>query len=544
MKSACWAGLAPLALALSLLGSSRVAAQGVPVQANETAKGQVSARAPLISGHVYRADTGAPLARIVVTLYTAMAISDGRYPRVETETDGSYRFYDVPPKSYFVVAAGEDFVKQEYDRDGTLTGKFLAVSPENPLQNIDFHLALAGMISGLVVDEHDKAVGEIEVSAVRLVFSPGGFERERRVQVTQTDERGSFRLAGLEPGSYYVCVNGPGGSVLAKRTGGESYRETYYGNATTLAGAQHVRVVAGDETRNIRISVPAEKRYTITARVSGPEQDGVPSRYSYWVYLKGRNHTSSTKPDGSITIPDIPPGDHTLVAEAWQASTYVGQGTAMVHVVDGDVGVNVQVGGLGEVSGKAVLIDSKTPNFGGILLLMRSQEGGRSSAIDLNGRFVIRVLPGQYTFKLVDAEQPLYVKQARCSGRDYTSQPISIESGQVLTNCEIALANDVGVVQGRVSTAGWDLVVVLIPDSIELRKIGRNTLVAKTRRDGGFAFPNLIPGDYLLFAVHDSEDHFYFAIDFADRNRRSARRVNVKPRRTQVVELNPMADIR
>ena len=343
MKSACWTGLAPLALALCLLGSLRVAAQGVPVQANETAKGQVSARAPLISGHVYRADTGAPLARIVVTLYTPIAISNGRYPRAETETDGSYRFYDVQPNTYHAFAACEGFVRQDYSRDGTLEGKFLTVNSENPLQNIDFHLALAGIISGSVVDERDKAVGEIEVSAVRLVFSPGGLESPHRVQVTQTDEGGSFRLKGLEPGSYYVCVNGPNGKVLGNRTRGESYRETYYGNATSPAGAQQVRVVAGDETKDTRITVPAEKRYNITARVSGPGQDGVPSRYSYQVYLEGRNHSSSTKADGSITIPDIPPGDYTLVSTAWEVSTYVGQGTAVVHVVNADVRVSISV---------------------------------------------------------------------------------------------------------------------------------------------------------------------------------------------------------
>jgi len=278
-----------------------------------------------------------------VTLYPPAGLTDGRYRHAETETDGSYRFYDVSPRSYTVVAACEGFVKQDYSRDSTLEGKFLTVNSENPLQNIDFHLAVGGMISGSVVDEHDKAVGEIEVSAVRLVSSPDGIESPRRVQVTQTDKHGSFRLAGLEPGSYYVCVNGPNGTVVGPRTGRERYRETYYVNATAPTGAQQVPVFAGNETKDIRISIPAEKRYNITARVSGPGQHGDPPRYRYEVRVEGRSHTSSTTDDRSFTIPDIPPGDYTLVATAWEVSTYIGEGTAVVHVVDADVQVSISV---------------------------------------------------------------------------------------------------------------------------------------------------------------------------------------------------------
>lgn len=541
MKSQRWASLEPLALAVCLLCCSGVTGQSVSGPAKELTKEQVSARLPAISGHVYRADTGAPLAKAVVTLNTTWAISNGRYPRAVTEDDGSYRFYDVQPNTYHAFAACEGFVKQDYSRDGTLEGKFLIVNSENPLQNIDFHLARAGIISGSVVDERDKAVPQIEVSAVRLVFSPGGLESPHRVQATETDEGGSFRLKGLEPGSYYVCVNGPNGKVLGNRTRGESYRETYYGNATSPAGAQLVRVVAGDETKDTRITVPAEKRYNITVRVSGPGQDGVPSRYSYQVFLEGRNQSSSTRGDGSITIPDIPPGDYTLVSTAWEVSTYVGQSSTAVHVVDADVQINVQVGGLGEVSGKAVLIGSETPSFAGIRLFMRSQEALNPSGFDASGRFfVTRVLPGHYTFELAGPAQPVYMKQIRCSGRDYTWQPITIESGQVLRDCEVALADDTGVVQGRVIAEASDLVVVLIPESIELRKVARYTLIAKTSPDGSFALPNVIPGDYLLFAVPQADDHYYFAMDFADRNRRAARRVSVKPRQRQGVELNPL----
>ena len=348
--------LGPLALALCLLGGSQLVAQGIPGQAQESATAKSSGSLPAISGHIYRTDTGAPLARAVVTLYTLTAKSDGRYQRTETTTDGSYSFNDVPAKTYTVAATCEGFVRQDYSSDGTLTGKFLAINSENPLQNIDFHLAEAGVISGSIVDERDLPVVEIEVSAVQVVATPGGFKSARRIQVTRTDKQGSFHLSGLEPGSYYVCVNGPNGNEIPSRVPGRGYRETYYSHAMSLSDAQQVRVFAGDETKDIRISVPAEKRYSITVSVSGTEQDGVPSRYRYQVQVEGRNHTGSTKDDQTFTIPDMPPGQYTLVATAWEDNAYVGQGTVAVQVVDADVEVNVRVGPFGKPNGKGLSV--------------------------------------------------------------------------------------------------------------------------------------------------------------------------------------------
>ncbi len=356
MNSEHRTSLGPLVLALCLLGCSQLVAQGIHGQAQESATAKISGGLPAISGHIYRTDTGAPLPGAVVTLHTLNATSDGKYQHTETATDGSYSFYDVPARKYTVEATCEGFVRQVYSSDGTLTGKFLAINSENPLQNIDFHLAEAGVISGSVVDERDVPVGEIEVSAVQAVSSPGGLEIPRRIQVTRTDKRGSFRLSGLEPGSYYLCVNGPNGNEVPSRVTGWGYRETYYSNATSLSNAQQVRVFAGDETKDIRIAVPEEKRFRINVVVSGPGQDGVPSRYRYQIQVEGRNHSSSTTDDRSFTIPDIPPGEYTLIATAWEDNTYVGKGNVLVQVVDADVQVNVRVGPLGEPSGKGLSV--------------------------------------------------------------------------------------------------------------------------------------------------------------------------------------------
>jgi hypothetical protein len=230
----------------------------------------------------------------------------------------------------------------------------------------------------------------------------------------------------------------------------------------------------------------------------------------------------------------------TALAKDAQSHKFVGLGTATVHVGDADAQINIEVGGVGQVSGHAVVPASKEP-LTGIRLGMRSDEASTSSDFDENGHFAVsRVLPGRYNFELAKTDRPIYLKQIRCLGRDYTFEPITIAPDQVVSDCEVRLADDTGAIQGQVSAGNKpvrEFTVLLIPEAVGLRKLARYTMFTKTDADGRFAFPTVTPGDYLLFSVHSSDDQAYFALDFADRNRGDAQRISVRPRQTEVVNL-------
>lgn len=135
------------------------------------------------------------------------------------------------------------------------------------------------------------------------------------------------------------------------------------------------------------------------------------------------------------------------------------------------------------------------------------------------------------------------MKEVRCSGRDYTAEPLAIESGQVVTDCDVMVAADAGVISGTVSgnakpAAG--MAVVAIPQSYELRKIPLYTHTATTDAAGHFRVEGVIPGDYFLFAMPAETDAPYYAPDFADRNQSKAQSVSVAPYQTQIVSLKPM----
>lgn len=75
-----------------------------------------SATAPgQVSGHVYRADTGAPLGGALVTLET---VTPETYTSQRTAPDGSYRFVDVVSGAYLIAASRIGFVSQILGANG------------------------------------------------------------------------------------------------------------------------------------------------------------------------------------------------------------------------------------------------------------------------------------------------------------------------------------------------------------------------------------------------------------------------------------------
>jgi hypothetical protein len=239
------------------------------------------------------------------------------------------------------------------------------------------------------------------------------------------------------------------------------------------------------------------------------------------------------------------PGTYTLVIVAKDDSKQqiVGVGSRTLQVVDSDVHVTVPIGKPGEVRGRATVQAPGGASLSDLQLVLRSLEGSAArSSIDASGNFDFSIVPGHQVFELLGPSKKVYVKQARCSGQNYTTEPLTIQAGQVVNSCDVTLATDTGVVNGSVSKSGKPaagMVAVLVPQRLGLRGIGRYTLTAMTDADGHFQLEGVIPGDYFLFAVPLDINAHYFAHDFADRNQSDAQSISVKANEIRVVSLTP-----
>ncbi|MGA6985719.1 MAG: carboxypeptidase-like regulatory domain-containing protein [Terriglobales bacterium] len=516
-----------------------------------------------ISGHVYRSDTGEPVPKAQVDLYPAdpdTAKAAGPERIVRTATDGTFVFPDLPAGTYGVSVwrnGFSEFSPQEQEDDH---GQFITLKPGEKLDSLTLRLHPTAVIAGQVSDDDGEAVQGLEVFALRINFQPGARKQVSAAGRTITDDLGNFRLPNLPPGSYLVSAGGliqhPKGAMGLKQspTGGAQYRNTFYPGTSSLDEAQVLKVGPELTTNDVRLTVPTEGTYSITGKVlSGAGRPPLKNAEvscertdaAGYTFSEAVGPTVEMESDHSFKCSPVSPGDYTLSVKTVDTGVEKELGFASVRVVDSNVHANIEVGRAAEVRGsvegpqgfslarKLITLETFGPGF----YLLHEAPGADSS-----GRFVItNIPPGEFFFTVSDAqgEESAYVKKAICNSWDYASREFTLAVGTTL-DCDVTLASDTSTIHGKVTDGdnpARGLIVLLVPESKELRTIPRYTLSAKTDVAGQYKIAGVIPGNYLLFAVPPSADHGYYALDFPERHADIAEHVSVDPSTTQVVNL-------
>src|SRR5215467_1594249 len=156
-----------------------------------------------IAGHVVAADTGRPLKRARVFL-SAAELPGGR--GMLTVDDGGFDFSDLPAGRYTLYASKSGFVQLFYGQRRPLqAGTPLQLLNGQQLKGVDFALPRGGVISGRVSDENGDVMPGVNVQVMRYQYQQGD-RRLLQAGQGQTDDRGVYRVWGLNPGDYYISA--------------------------------------------------------------------------------------------------------------------------------------------------------------------------------------------------------------------------------------------------------------------------------------------------------------------------------------------------
>jgi protocatechuate 3,4-dioxygenase beta subunit len=196
-----------LALLLALVGAGSALGQA-PARDPRAPGAAPPAGSASIAGTVIVAGSGQPARRARVNLSSSE-------PRLSlskaTDDQGRFAFTDLPAGRYSLSASKAGHVTASF-------GQHRPGRPGTPIQLADgqqfqAHLQMprGGAITGILLDEHGEATPGILVRAMRWTLTSG----ERRLQPAgsgSTDDRGIYRVYGLQPGEYVVCAT-PRGTV-------------------------------------------------------------------------------------------------------------------------------------------------------------------------------------------------------------------------------------------------------------------------------------------------------------------------------------------
>lgn len=471
-----------------------VAAILVSAAAGGAAQGSAQSPFRTIRGRVVSDDaSAAPLRRV------RMAVDGANVTSTAIYTDGEGRFDIVVPRS------GAPRLRLTKAGFAPLDVPAPAVAG-----NVDLRMARGAAVSGSVVDRF----GDPMTMLLRVRRVTDGAGRPAPAEwAAQSDDLGEFRVGSLPAGRYEVTSDVP-------------YQRR---DASALpAPAAVVQLAAGQEEslRLVYQGEPPDPRGTIIGTPRAPviddggavrgrviASDGRPVGGAFVSLTRGGigARESLTDLDGRFEFAGLPPDAYRVTATKWATAWTSRERKDVVVQARRAVDVDFVLSRPPAVGG-TVVDEFGEPVEGMFVQLFRPmkgllQPGGVPVRTDDRGRFRIRTIPGDSYLAASglpgspDDDARVYYPGTPSVA---AARTVNVVEGQDTVGLVIVYAPAAGV---RLSGHAFDSTGLPLTTPIVLRESSRSgSAVAATREagvapDGGFAFLNVPPGEYVVQGV-------------------------------------------
>jgi protocatechuate 3,4-dioxygenase beta subunit len=441
--------------------------------------------------------------------------------RATTDDQGAYHITGLAAGEYTIYPFAPAFYYPSSQFYG-VSGKALNLEAGENAEGIDFKLTRGGVITGKITDSSGKALVEERVQIqhidenrqrLPMSFNPNNFT---------TDDRGLYRMYGLEPGRYLVSV---GRDLRSGGTYGGGphrfYPLTFYPNASDETGAEVIEIAPGGEAANVDIALGKTAiAYTVRGRVVSsdtgqPVSDVIvgygTTRPDGGINGMAFNSNSQTDSRGEFRIEGITPGQYAAFAVPMNDGDFYSD-PASFQVVEADIeGIQVTVHQGGSIAGIATVEGASDPSVTATIsqlrLMAHSMQAGapgnmyvQPKPIAPDGSFRLTGLsPGKMRISLSDPNQfnGLSMTRIELDGADQ-SAGIDLAAGQQITGVRIVLSYGSGSIRGQVKIQGGTL-TDSTPLMVTARKTGPQPGPVKSARvdaRGQFIIQGLVDGEY------------------------------------------------
>ncbi len=310
-----------------------------------------------ITGTVVTADSGQPARRVRVS----RSGGEMRGRTVTTDDSGAFAFTALPAGRYSLSASKPSYVSVSYGQRRPGQGR-----PGTPIQlgdgqklQVQLQIPRGGVITGTVLDERGEAIPGTPVRVMRYVIQNGVRTLQSAGNGT-TDDRGVYRVYGLQPGEYVVAATPRNTSTPADAVRAElmttmartealaqtnpvaaqelqsrlvelqgraasseepvsGYAPVYYPGTTSPASAATVLVGVSEEKMGIDFGLqiaPLARIEGVVVTASGPAAQNIQvSLVNLGHEVPGiGNPSARADRDGRFRLTNVPPGQYMLVA--------------------------------------------------------------------------------------------------------------------------------------------------------------------------------------------------------------------------------------
>lgn len=480
-----------------------------------------------IKGRVVSED-GQPL--MGVGVYAPPRQSSVRSRSATTDDEGNFILPDLPLVSYGLLAQTAGYV--ESDDSGT-----------NPLarqyrvgETVTLTLTKGGVITGKVLDQGGQPLVGANVTARRVRDSAGrAVNNNIGGGQSASDDRGIYRIYGLQTGSYVVYTNGSFGTGYVNQTRDVP---TYYPSSPRDA-AQEVPVTVGLVVTGIDIRHRRERGHSVSGTFTGVPEGaiGPPITITLSDPVTKLGITSATVnprlTNNGFAVNSVPDGEYEITAShpGWNAAQ--GASTApprTIKVQGSDVtGVVLNMLPLGSIVGRVELEPSalkdcpmnRRGTLTEIVLHRRrldfaaSSNPGSEVAPNDQQEFIIpNVAPGRYRLTAQLPSDHWYWKAMTAptpAGKpiDAARQDLLIKQGEKLAGLTLTMAEGAAAIRTRVEGRNLParLRVLAVPAEKEAADDVLRYVEVMGKATAPFTLAHLAPGKYWLLvrSVPDEE---------------------------------------
>ena len=174
-----------------------------PTRDTQTQQQQQVPATGVISGVVTSEGSGSPIRRARVTL-SAPEVRGGR--TTITNDQGQFSFTALPAGRFTMIASKPGYVDIPYGaKRAGRPGTAIQLAAGGKMERANISLPKGAVITGIVVDDTGEPAPGTQVRVMRYVMRTGERTLEQAGQA-QTDDRGLYRVYGLQPGNYLVSA--------------------------------------------------------------------------------------------------------------------------------------------------------------------------------------------------------------------------------------------------------------------------------------------------------------------------------------------------
>src|SRR6516225_1794789 len=215
----------------------------------------VCAQAAVIRGTVVENLTSKPLARAVVILQP-IGGTPGEQRSMRASSLGVFEFDSLAAGSYVLRASRKGFMSAEYGQKRWNSAGIPVVVQEGDTAFLNVRLPRFSAIAGTVVDENNIGLPEHEVAAYRLRTPP------ELVRTVKANERGEYRIHGLEPGAYVV-------RTIGKQYDDGAYLPTYAREAGEMRNAVRVDLLPEQQVEHVDVRPAPGRLFSVLVTAGG-----------------------------------------------------------------------------------------------------------------------------------------------------------------------------------------------------------------------------------------------------------------------------------